>query len=84
MQIWLIYYVIDCQGLNQIISLLFINYFLDFQTIMLTFNELLYKQSDIFKNIVINFIRGIATNRGIEKINDIENQLTDKNIEIKI
>ena len=51
---------------------------------MLTFNELLYKQSDIFKNIVINFIRGIATNRGIEKINDIENQLTDKNIEIKI
>jgi len=43
-----------------------------------------YKQSDIFKNIVINFIRGIAANRGIEKINDIENQLTDKNIEIKI
>mgnify|MGYP003447072892 CR=1 FL=1 len=38
----------------------------------------------IFKNIVINFIRGIAANRGIEKINDIENQLTDKNIEIKI
>ena len=33
---------------------------------------------------MINFIRGIAANRGIEKINDIENQLTDKNIEIKI
>jgi len=43
-----------------------------------------YKQSDIFKNIVINFIRGIAANRGIVMINDIENQLTDKNIEIKI
>ncbi len=51
---------------------------------MLTFNELLYKQSDIFKNIVINFIRGIAANRGIVMINDIENQLSGKNIEIKI
>ena len=43
-----------------------------------------YKRSDVFKNIVINFIRGIAANRGIVMINDIENQLTDKNIEIKI
>jgi len=29
-------------------------------------------RSEVFKNMVINFIRGIATNRGIELIDSFE------------
>ena len=38
----------DYQGFNQIISSLFINYFIDLQTIILTFNELLIHESMSF------------------------------------
>jgi AcrR family transcriptional regulator len=31
-----------------------------------------YKRSEVFSNIVINFTRGIATDKGIELINNIE------------
>lgn len=31
-----------------------------------------YTRSEVFKNMVINFIRGIATNRGIELIDSFE------------
>jgi AcrR family transcriptional regulator len=32
-----------------------------------------YSRSDVFKNMVVNFIRGIATTRGIELIDSFEN-----------
>jgi len=31
-----------------------------------------YSLTDVFKNMVINFIRGIATNKGIELIDSLE------------